>query len=85
MAARYASWPVGAAVEVMCPVGVSNGAGGGSVSAQLVRYDAASNAFEVQLRDGSTRVVPAQRVRRASNITRQPPMPPRPSTPELLF
>mmetsp|Transcript_36148 Transcript_36148/g.114947 ORF Transcript_36148/g.114947 Transcript_36148/m.114947 type:complete len:248 (+) Transcript_36148:139-882(+) len=92
VAVRYASWPVGAAVEVMCPVGAADGASdpdfgptqGGSVTAKLVRYDAASNAFEVRLRDGSTRLVPAQRVRRVSNTARQPPRHPRPPTPELL-
>mmetsp|Transcript_88575 Transcript_88575/g.258911 ORF Transcript_88575/g.258911 Transcript_88575/m.258911 type:complete len:242 (-) Transcript_88575:48-773(-) len=95
VAVRYASWPAGAAVEVMCAVGStasSAGVGdsqfeisnGGSVPARLVRYLAGENSFEVRLRDGSTRVVPAQRVRRVSNVVRQPPRPARPLTPELL-
>jgi len=90
LALRYASWPAGAAVEVMCAIGsTSSNAGldisqGGSLPARLVRYVPAENSFEVRLRDGSTRVVPAQRVRRISNAPRQPPRPPRPPSPELL-
>uniref|UniRef100_A0A7S4Q3M1 Uncharacterized protein n=1 Tax=Alexandrium monilatum TaxID=311494 RepID=A0A7S4Q3M1_9DINO len=90
LAVRYASWPAGAAVEVMCAVGSAASSSqfeitqGGSVPARLVRYLAAENSFEVRLRDGSTRVVPAQRVRRVNSAARQPPRPPRPPTPELL-
>jgi len=67
-AARYASWPVGSAVEVPLVSripGVMAGEGGvGVVPARLVRYDAAQNAFEVEHRDGSRQVLPAQKVRR---------------------
>mmetsp|Transcript_18163 Transcript_18163/g.32230 ORF Transcript_18163/g.32230 Transcript_18163/m.32230 type:complete len:122 (+) Transcript_18163:133-498(+) len=71
VAVRYASWPIGASVEVSLLTDPGDpqtaGSQGKSVlTARLVHYDAASNNFEVRLRDGSTRIVPAQRVRRVS-------------------
>lgn len=70
---RYASWPVGAAVEVAFP-GDDPRASPERIPAKLVRYDSGQNSFEVRLRDGTTRIVPASRVRR-SDI-------PVPSTPQ---
>jgi len=69
--ARYSTWPVGCAVRV---VGAPHPANVGGAPcddlepegalATLVRYDSLLNVFEVQLEDGSTRLVPAQRVTR---------------------
>jgi len=94
VAVRYASWPMGAAVEVLSPVGQG---GPEAVSGQLVSYDPASTSFEVRLRDGELCIVPAKRVRRVSGATplRSPhagfgpgrpliPAPGRPQSPELL-
>mmetsp|Transcript_117643 Transcript_117643/g.340089 ORF Transcript_117643/g.340089 Transcript_117643/m.340089 type:complete len:289 (-) Transcript_117643:223-1089(-) len=63
VAVRYASWPTGTMLEVMPPMGSASRTG--PLQARLVRYDAASNSFEVELKDGSTRMVPAKLVRRA--------------------
>mmetsp|Transcript_8809 Transcript_8809/g.16804 ORF Transcript_8809/g.16804 Transcript_8809/m.16804 type:complete len:249 (+) Transcript_8809:243-989(+) len=94
VAVRYASWPIGAAVEVLSPVGQG---GSEAVAGQLVRYDPGSTSFEVRLRDGKLCMVPAQQVRRVSGAIplRSPhagfglgrpliPAPGRARTPELL-
>lgn len=94
VAVRYASWPMGATVEVLSPVGQG---GPESVPGQLVRYDPANTSFEVRLRHGELCTVPAQRVRRLSGASpsRSPhagfgpgrPLIPslgRPQSPELL-
>ncbi|CAK0856531.1 unnamed protein product [Prorocentrum cordatum] len=46
------------------PAGPSGGAS--HLRGRFVRHDAAQDTIEVRLRDGSTRVVPAKRVRRAA-------------------
>merc|ERR1712051_604374 len=70
---RYASWPVGAAVEVSPTVsqqlsnvpGASPDQGVGAIPAKLVRFDAEQNTFEVEYYDGSRQVLPVHKVQRA--------------------
>jgi len=60
--ARYSAWPIGCAVRVALEGQTSED---DSLIASLVNYDSSRNTFEVKLDDGSTRIVPAQRVTRA--------------------
>lgn len=66
LACRYASWPEGTQLQILAPLGESAGTFANEQPyVTLIRYDVLSNAFEVQLHDGTARVVPARQVRRA--------------------
>lgn len=69
--ARYSTWPTGCALRVSVDDAVNSGlvsfdsSQHDSLLATLVNYNSPKNTFEVKLDDGSTRIVPAQRVTRA--------------------
>jgi len=72
VAKRYASWPSGTTLEVLTPTGEERREA--NLQGSLVRYLAEEHAFEIALSDGTLRIVPAQRVRRATR-TAAPGMP----------
>eukprot|EP00746_Dinoflagellata_sp_MGD_P008380 gnl/MRDRNA2_/MRDRNA2_116772_c0_seq1.p1 gnl/MRDRNA2_/MRDRNA2_116772_c0~~gnl/MRDRNA2_/MRDRNA2_116772_c0_seq1.p1 ORF type:complete len:213 (-),score=27.91 gnl/MRDRNA2_/MRDRNA2_116772_c0_seq1:200-838(-) len=55
---QYACWDVGTAVQILCP------SSGPPQRGKVVRFDPLTAMFEVQLRDGSTRILPPERLKR---------------------
>lgn len=65
---RYSTWPVGCTLRIAVddpPDVMGDPSSSAGLLACLVNYNSSDNTFEVKLDDGSSRIVPAQRVTRA--------------------